>query len=264
LTAQGEAAGFGVVFANPEPLEKRQAYLELYVHPDYRGGGLDAYFFGRLERFGRRKLADIGGDLPAALRTGVEDSLEARLALVEKSGFRPVRYFYRMRRDLRRPIDSYNLPEGLTLRQYTTADELPLLEAFNESFADHWNFEPATIEDWQTWVVRTKEFRPEFSYLALDGEEIAGFLVSEVRGEENRRHGTNQSWIGELGTRRPYRRRGIASALLSISLHAFQAAGLDYAILGVDTENPTGALGLYERLSFEPIRRFISFEKLVL
>jgi len=34
-------------------------------------------------------------------------------------------------------------------------------------------------------------------------------------------------------------------------LGAFKNSGLDYATLGVDTENTTGALGLYERLGFE-------------
>ncbi len=203
----------------------------------------------------------IAADLPAALRTGVEDTLAERIALVERSGFRPVRYFYRMRRDLRRPIDAYPLPEGLTLRQYTPADELPLLAAFNESFADHWNFEPITLEDWQSWVVGTKEFRPALAYMAMDGEEIAAFAINEVRPEENRRYGTNQGWVRELGTRRPWRRQGIASALLTISMRALQTAGLDYAVLGVDTENPTGALGIYERLGFEPFRRFISYRK---
>jgi ribosomal protein S18 acetylase RimI-like enzyme len=166
-----------------------------------------------------------------------------------------------MRRDLRRPLDAYTLPEGLTLRQYSPADELPLLEAFNEAFADHWNFEPITHYDWQAWVVGAKEFRPALSYLAMDGDDIAGFLISAVSLEENRRYGTNQGWIKELGTRRPWRRQGIASALLSIAIQAFQEAGLDYAVLGVDTENQTGALGIYERLGFEPIRRFISFKK---
>ncbi len=42
---------------------------------------------------------------------------------------------------------------------------------------------------------------------------------------------------------------------------AFRNAGLDYATLGVDSENTTGALGLYERLGFEPVKRYIRYEK---
>jgi ribosomal protein S18 acetylase RimI-like enzyme len=45
----------------------------------------------------------------------------------------------------------------------------------------------------------------------------------------------------------------VASALLEHSFNAFHGAGLTHAMLGVDTENPTGALGIYERLGFEPV-----------
>jgi ribosomal protein S18 acetylase RimI-like enzyme len=44
-------------------------------------------------------------------------------------------------------------------------------------------------------------------------------------------------------------------------MRAFKAAGLGYAMLGVDTENPTGALRVYTRLGFAQVKRFITFEK---
>ena len=44
-------------------------------------------------------------------------------------------------------------------------------------------------------------------------------------------------------------------------MRAFRNAGMKYAGLGVDAENTTGAIGLYEQLGFEPIRRRISFAR---
>jgi len=61
--------------------------------------------------------------------------------------------------------------------------------------------------------------------------------------------------------RRPWRKRGVASALLCASLHAFKTEGLSFATLGVDTENLTGALRLYERVGFKPVKRFIQYDK---
>ena len=53
----------------------------------------------------------------------------------------------------------------------------------------------------------------------------------------------------------------MATALLCASLHAFKAEGLQHAMLGVDTENPSGALRVYEHVGFKPVKRFIQFQK---
>ncbi len=73
--------------------------------------------------------------------------------------------------------------------------------------------------------------------------------------------GVREGWVGQLGVRRAWRRRGLATALLVRSMEAFRAAGLEAATLGVDTENPTGALGIYERVGFRPIRRFVRLRR---
>jgi ribosomal protein S18 acetylase RimI-like enzyme len=64
--------------------------------------------------------------------------------------------------------------------------------------------------------------------------------------------GVREGWTGLLGTRRAHRRRGVGRALLAASLRAFADAGMDAAGLDVDRENPSGALGLYERLGYAP------------
>ena len=48
-----------------------------------------------------------------------------------------------------------------------------------------------------------------------------------------------------MGTLREHRGRGLASALLRHVLLEYRAAGYDEASLAVDSENPTGALGIY-------------------
>lgn len=48
-----------------------------------------------------------------------------------------------------------------------------------------------------------------------------------------------------------WRNRGIAGALLAMSLSELDARGMTEAALGVDTDNPGGALHLYTSLGFE-------------
>jgi mycothiol synthase len=265
LTADDQVAGMGRVFLNPTPRRERNAFLWGEIHPEHRGGGLDELILTWMEARARQRLLEFPADLPRSLRTNSLDYLTDRIQLIEQHGFKPIRSFYRMRRDLSQPIPDEHLPPGLVLCNYRPEMEQVLMEAVNESFSDHWSFEPISPEDWQMFLIHSVDFRPELSFLALDGEgnstQIAGFSVNFIRTENNQRQGIAEGWITELGTRRPWRKRGIASALVCESMRAFKAVGMDYAGLGVDSESPTGALGLYERLGFTVFKRSLTFSK---
>jgi mycothiol synthase len=60
-----------------------------------------------------------------------------------------------------------------------------------------------------------------------------------------------RAWLESVFTRRPWRRRGLARALIGATLVELRERGIEEAMLGVDAENPTGALALYEGLGFE-------------
>lgn len=267
LTSREQVVGTGRVYVNPTPRRERNAFLAGEVHPEHRGRGLGDLILTWMEANGRQRLLEFPPDLPRSLRTSCHDYLSDRITLFERHGFSPVRNTYRMRRDLSQPIPEQYLPAGLTLCNYRAELDRALMEACNEAFSDHWGFEPISYEDWQMFMIHAISFRPTLSYLALDGEgsntQITGFSINFIREEDNRRQGIAEGIITELGTRRAWRKRGIASALVCASMRAFKKAGLDYAALGVDTENTTGALQLYERLGFKAIKRSIIFSKLI-
>jgi len=261
FTADGQVAAMARVFLNPEPQGERRAFLWDEIHPDHRGNGLENFVFDWMEARGRAKLNEMPSNLPRVLRSNVQDDLCERITLLEWRGFRPVRYFYRMCRDLGQPIPEEYAPEGIVLRTFSPELGARARQALNEAFADHWSFEPVSEEDWQMFFVGRSDFRPDLTSIAMEGDEVAGVCLNVVNRETNERQGRREGWIQDLGVRRGWRKRGVASALLCASMRAFKAEGLDYAMLGVDTENPTGALRLYERLGFIPVKRFINFEK---
>lgn len=260
-TPTGEVAAFALVFANPQPTEKRMAYPWFEIHPEHRLPGMAKAVLEWAEARAIDILDRIPSDLPRVLGQFCDDKLHTRIALYESQGYEAARYFYRMRRDLSLPLDAPALQDGLVLQHYTAELDSTLHRAFNDAFSDHWNFEPVAESDWQMWFTGGEDFRPDLTYLVMDGAEIAGFSINGVNLEKNRQRGINEGWINQLGTRRPWRKQGVATALLLASMQAFRAAGLDYATLGVDTENPTGALRIYERLGFEPVKRFIAYQK---
>jgi mycothiol synthase len=263
FTSTGQVVALARTFMNPQFEGEARCYFDAEVHPAHRGRGLEDFVLEWAEARGRQRLQAAPPGASGRLLHGTVDSRADHLARLERNGFAPVRYFYRMRRDLREPIPDGPLPAGLTLRTFTPEMSQRLLDAFNEAFRDHWNFEWVSEADWEMFFLKRTSFRPDLSFLAMDGDEIAGFSFNTVSPEENERNGLQEGEVAELAVRRPWRKRGVASALLCETMRAFKTEGLDYARLGVDAENPTGALGLYEGLGFKQVKRFIMLGKAV-
>ena len=102
---------------------------------------------------------------------------------------------------------------------------------------------------------------PRFWRVAWDGDEVAGVIITTVPLEENQRHGRRRVYVAGVSVRRPWRRRGLARALLASSLVGAREAGFTSASLGVDTDSPTGATDLYRSLGFAPERTFSAYRK---
>jgi mycothiol synthase len=259
----GQLAGLARTFQNPQPEDEVRSFLMLEVDPAFRANGLEDALLDWAIARGRQRLLLATNAAARVLRFGVQDTQTARQAQLEQRGFNIVRYFYRMQRNLTEPIPAVDLPSDLALRVYTPELGEAVLAAFNESFRDHWSFDPITGEDWQQFFIERSSFRPDLTYVVMDSAEVAGFSFNAVSAEENARRHTSEGWVDVLGVRRPWRKRGVATALLCASMHAFKAEGLQHAVLGVDTENPSGALHVYEHVGFKPVRRFVQFQKAV-
>jgi mycothiol synthase len=263
LAPDGQVAAVARVYADPQPdpAVERRAYLEGTVHPAHRGRGLGTFILNWMQDRGRERLAAMPGDRPRILRAGCCETAGDRVALHERQGFRRVRYFCRMRRDLREPIPEPQLPAGLVLQSYRPELDEGMRIAFNEAFRDHWDFQPATAVDWQMYFSGQATFRPELNSVVTAGDEVVGTGICTVNADQNARQDFSEGWISALAVRRRWRKHGVASAMLCEAMRRFRAAGLDYAALGVDTENPSGALGIYTRLGFVPFQRVIVFAK---
>lgn len=260
ITPEGKAAAYGMVFVNPEPIKKREAFLWVEVNPIYEDQEMRLALIEWAHGRAQCTLQAQDFDLPMRIAISTFDKIPQNIKAIETLGFKRVRYFYRMRRDLSLPIELPVLPSGLHVVNYSTEWDNALFNAFNEAFADHWNFIPVTKEDWDIWFTGSKDFSPKMSFLVLDKQEIASFSINSFSQERNQMRGINEGWINQLGTRRAWRKQGLATALLLTSMQAFRSAGVDFATLAVDTENTTGALRIYERQGFEPVLRSIAYE----
>jgi ribosomal protein S18 acetylase RimI-like enzyme len=97
--------------------------------------------------------------------------------------------------------------------------------------------------------------------IAWDGGEVAGQVRAYINAEENEQFGRKRGYTEHISVRRPWRRRGLARALIAASFPLLRERGMTEAALGVDTENVSGALRVYEACGFKPISRSTSYRR---
>ena len=245
-------------------LEKGKAesifHTDGVVHPEWRRRGIGRRLMQRAHQRAQERLGEVVSE--TVYFDAHCESVEAgRVALFEGFGMRPVRYFWDMSYALLEDIPEPQFPPGITVRTWVRGqDDEATLAAFNEAFADHWDFIPVPLDEWLHWA-NLPRFRPELNLLAVAGEKIAGLCLCDINEEHIARIGRQEGWVDILGVRRPYRRQGLGRALLLAGLHVLREAGMESAMLGVDAESLTGATRLYESVGFVERKRFVLYRR---
>ena len=189
-----------------------------------------------------------------------DEAQSGAVALYESEGYSIARYGFMMVRDLTEPIADLPLPDGLDMRPVIDADHRRIWDADAEAFRDHWNAGERTEADFEGWFA-SPELDTSLWRVAWDGDEVAGSVMNFIYPAENEALGGRRGWLDHVSVGRPWRRRGLASALIAESMRALRNAGMTEAALGVDAENPTGALHVYENLGFRRARTGVQYRK---
>jgi mycothiol synthase len=210
------------------------------------------------------RLREIAAEHPAGekvLETSGSDGTLERETLVRQAGYEAIRYYYSMVRPSVDDLPDAPLPAGLEIRE-VLPEHLDLIWAADqEAFRDHWGYAPATEGDYQQFLTDPVMSDASLWRIAWDGDEVAGQVRSFINAEENERRGHLRGWVEHISVRRPWRRRGLARALIAASFPLLRARGMTEAALGVDTENTSGALHVYERCGFQPVSRSAVYRK---
>jgi mycothiol synthase len=177
--------------------------------------------------------------------------------ILETDGWEPIRQSFHMRIELEDDVPEPSWPDGISVRTFRPGEEERVYEANQEAFADHWDFHPQPFEQWRVEAFGREDFDPALVWLAEDGDELAGFSANGWHFSGDPAFG----WIGSLGVRPQWRRRGLATALLQQSFRDFRSRGATRVGLGVDAQNTTGAVRLYERVGMSVARRNDIYEK---
>jgi len=260
-TVDGQMAGYGFVDWVETGEGTRQYRTRGHVDPAWRRQGVGTAILAHNEA----RLVEIAAghpdDLPRVFGAFAPERRVGAVALVTGAGYQPVRYFFDMVRPTLDEIDLPPLPEGMEIRGVSDMDGYRrLFAADTEAFLDHWGGFDASEASFQQWL-KEPNFDPSLFVIAWDGDEIAGAVINGIDAEENEALGRRRGLLDSVFVRRPWRRRGLAAALVGRSLALLRERGMTSAWLGVDADNPTGALGVYERAGFEVHLRSSAYQK---
>ena len=230
------------------------------VHPDWRRRGIGRAML-RTNEAHARQLAESFEDRDGrALGSWAGEREGDAWQLLASEGYTAVRYGFSMIRRSLDDIPDAPLPEGLEIREVREADHRRIFDADDEAFRDHWGHREVSDADFRR-LFAMPDLDTSLWAVAWDGDEVVGGVQTFVWKTENEVLGVRRGWLERISVRRPWRRRGVAKAIIAEALRRLRAAGMTEAMLGVDAENLTGALQLYESLGFEVKDRGATFRK---
>ncbi|MFI6638723.1 GNAT family N-acetyltransferase [Streptomyces sp. NPDC050504] len=212
--------------------------MDHYVLPDQPQGAL--HLFDLMEARAVERAA-ANGAARAVVHMHLNIAPTMDLAALRGRGWRTVRRYNVLARDLSGADAVPEPPAGVTLRACTAEADRRLAHALlQESFAEHFDFQPRTYEQ---WLDDLDAERVDWTLVWIAHVDGVGY-VAALRTHNDR---ASMAWIGHIGVLAAARNRGLASHLLRHAFAHYAGLGRDRIGLGVDTDNSSGALALYER-----------------
>lgn len=233
------------------------------VDPQHRGAGpVREYLLDWGEARARQVLDEVDPELRVSMRFWNYHENTFAPPLLEARGFTLIRHSFQMRYKMDSQPPEPEFPEGITVRRYVPdQDAEAVYRVDDEVFKDHFGYieEPFEkgFERFMHHMTGHEGYDPDLWFLAEEGEEIVGICLCRKWNNEDREAG----YISSLGVRRPWRRQGIALALLHQAFNVFYDRGKKKVDLGVDAENLTGALRLYRQAGMTVHRQYDMYEK---
>lgn len=230
--------------------------------PEWRGRGIGTALLAWVEARQRAVAAEHPGAADYRHHVFVTEGERARAAFLERSGYRPARHFLEMARTDLESLPSFPLPAGFEVRPVQHEHLRAIYDAHLLALRGHWGIAAPEPGDFEAWS-RSPACQPHLWQVAWDVAtgEVAGQVKPWIDHAQNEAQGRRRGWTEYISVGAPWRRHGLARALVARALRAQRDAGMTETALGVDSDSPFGAPKLYEACGFRVVRRNTVYQK---
>ena len=258
LVAQAgeQVAGYSRLSSWPEA-DGTRVYLSLgWVLPAWRGRGIGSAMLQWAEASSRRMAAAEHPGEKAELAANASRTEKEATALLLQAGYRVAYTTLEMGLEAAEPVPPHPLPAGLEIRPVQPEHYLPIsasvLSAYRGEFPGGRYSEVEDVEIYAA-SLRAPEEDPALWHVAWAGEQVAGQVLARIaRGRAE---------VFEVSVLPPWRRRGLARALLTRAVGQLQAQGIGVIRLHTVAEFPTQAVNLYRKVGFRALKEFPRYRK---
>ena len=270
VEVSSKIVGLAYTIFLPSETKEERCYIFGGVLPEFRQSGIGTALMSWAVKHGEQLLHSTGRTIPKFLRTHVSQLNDSAAKLFAQFELHPVRFEEDLIIDLAlipapQPTANYSITPWSASRNAEAHAVKDL------AFRDHWGSTPTSDENWETLVTGSTA-RPEHSFFAIAPatpktpaapaeNKIVGLLLTHRYESDDVLLGKKIGWIDKLCTLSEFRNQAVAKNLIAHALAKYKALGLTHAALSVDTQNPTGAHGLYSKLGFKFFRGTTTFER---
>ncbi|MCW2507386.1 MAG: GCN5-related N-acetyltransferase [Modestobacter sp.] len=259
-TADGEVVGYATAIAPPTFRDAYGVHLEGRVHPQWRGRGIGrALLAWQLER-GTQVHAQRHPEAPARLTVTAYTSMGDLTALLHRAGLVEARWFFHMSRRLT-DLPEPRAVDGVQLVPFSWDRDEEVRRAHNTSFTEHYGSSERDVATWRVMFTGQRAFRPDLSVLAVEDGAVLAYVLAYVYEGNTAALGERETYFGQIGVLPQARGRGLSTATIVQALRVAADHDCQLAGLQVDSDNVTGALGVYERLGFTTGRTEVSWSR---
>jgi ribosomal protein S18 acetylase RimI-like enzyme len=228
--------------------------------PEWRGKGIR----NAMLRYSEQRLSEAAEkhptEAPRFFQSTAADSEKDWITVLTAEGYGVYRYGFHMKRPNLEDIPDFPLPESIEVRPAKPEHYRAIIDAWNEACKDMRSQIPISDENFKA-LQESPMFNPFLWQIAWHNDEVVGTVLNFINEQENLQYNRKRGYVEAVSVKRRWRGTGIAKALIARSLRLLRDKGMSEAALGVDAENPSGALRLYQKMGFQVERQTAIYRK---
>ncbi len=234
-----------------------QGFIRFGVIPEFRGRGVEKQLM-------ETALEELKARGMTTGQAGTESAKEDNVRLLEGLGFKRIRVFSLMEMDLAEVPRHVGENKEVTIRplRLDVDEDIQLFDRLhNESFSEHFNFRPHTLEETRHRLLNNPYLKQRESFFAVLNGDSVGYVGVGIDEKYNLERNTRIGWATVIGVLKPYRSAGVGTSLILHAVENLKGKGMTRALLGVDDNNTTRAIGVYEKVGFTVKRKDFVYQR---